>query len=505
LSKQFDQLDDQLEQFLDNLIFETKDTDLTPELKAKRRQLADNDDFEFCKTYFPNIFTDPFNDIHKFIANCTSGIYGVSGSRKFGKSAFTYIARYIKPVAKGGVGLIGLGGRTQRKAVSRAESLNRLIKKNKKLLYDYDINFQQDRKGEYIINHKMILTFGKEEGLRGVMDDEFKRFSVIILDDLFDKTSVTSSVDNDAVYDFVTSEVQGALEDDGLCLWLYNMISETSPGKKYSDKHPDKSFNLPALNENDETNWKGSKYTTEKLISLKNSMPYDVWMGDWMNEPLILGDIFKLEWLRSVNLNLNEIIATLTAVDPSHGTSPAACYKAAVTIGLDKSGNMILMDVYLRKEDYLLVFDYLDNLRRTMPNHKAILWENDFSQFNHAFPYYQRWNELTKKFLPIVVYSSKELKTTFYGSDKAGRIMNLVFPFQKGQLLINESIIKYPDYILWKSQYLSFGKAKEKLDGLDATATAFIMLPRYIQSGSFKSLGQRRFDGSTEKSWLHNR
>lgn len=504
MKKMFNELDNRLEQYLDTLVFDAKDSELTPEQAAIRRSKADNDDFEYCKIYFPSIFTEPFNDLHKYISSIKTGIHGVSGARFYGKSAFTFITKYVKPICIGGLGLIGLGMRTQKAAIKRAESLNRLIYRNKKLMYDYNIQFQQERQGDYIINNKQIVTFGKEEGLRGIVDDEFKRFQIVILDDLFNRITVTSEADNEQVYNFVTGEVSGALEDNGCCIWLFNMTSDKSPGKKYSDEHPELCFNLPALNPEGKTNWPGSKYTEEKLEQIKNSLPFDVWMGDWMNQPILLGDIFKLDWLRPVNVNLNDIVATITAVDPSHGQSPAACYKACATLGLTRTGKTILLDIYLRREDYSFVFDYLDNIRRIFPNYKTILWENDFSQFNLAFPYYQHWVAKRGKYLPIVVYNSKDLKTHYYGSDKAGRIMNLVHPFQSGQLLINEEILNTPDYKLWQSQYLSFGKSKEKLDGLDATASAFIMLPRYVHGGSFKSLGSRYHDDG-ENSWLTER
>lgn len=505
MQKQFDELDDRLEQFLDSLAFEATDSDLTPELKAERRQIADKDDFEFCKIYFPGIFTDPFNALHNYIASIQSGIHGVSGARFYGKSAFTYVTRYIKNVCKGGIGLMGLGLRTQKASIKRAESLHRLIRRNKKLCYDYDINFQQDRQGDYIINHMQIVTFGKEEGLRGVMDDEFKRFKIVILDDLFNRITVTSQPDNDQVHEFVTGEVSGALEDGGTCIWLFNITSDSSPGKKYADEHPELTFNLPALDKDGKTNWPGSKYTEEKLESIKNSLPYDVWMGDWMNEPVILGDIFKIEWLRTININLVEVVVSMTAVDPSHGQSPEACYKGAVTLGLTSNDKLVILDVYLRRENYMLMFNYLDEVRKSFPGYKTILWENDFAQFNLALPYYQKWSEQNKKYLPIVVYSSKDLKSVYYGSDKPGRIMNLVHPFQSGKILISEAVTGTEDYKIFKSQYLSFGKSKEKLDGLDALATAFIMLPRYVTGGSFKPLNKKKFDGSEESSWLHGR
>lgn len=502
--KQFNELDIQFEQFLDSINLSVEDNELTAELAAKRRKIADADDFQFCKIYFPAIFTDPFNAIHVHISELKTGQHSVSGCRHFGKTAFGYVTKLIKKIALGGSGLLGLGLRTQDDAIERTSALVRLMSRNKKLMYDYNVQIQQDRKGDYIINNKQFVAFGFREGLRTIIDDEFKRFEIIILDDIFNRQSISSEKDNEKVFNFVDSECSGQLRPDGLLIWFFNFISENSPGKRYADENPDTHFNLPARNDEGHTNWPGSYWTDERLKEKEESLSFDVWMGDWMNNPQLKGEIFDKDWIRTVRINTLQIIASLTAVDPSHGQSPAACHKGVVTMGITADRECVMLDVYLRKEDYSRMFDYIDNIRNSFPNFRAVLFENDFNQWFTAAPYYNSWCERKKKYLPIIPYSAKILKTDDYGSDKEGRIMNLVHPFQTGKLVVNDTIVQTPDYKRWQSQYVAFGKSKEKLDGLDAAATAFIMLPRYMATGKFKSL-KSRMNANQFNSWLTGR
>lgn len=507
--RRVDEYVDRFNLMLDSFVDEATDSDLTPAKKAERRKLADKNDFEFSKIYFPTIFSSPWNDIHKYIEsikhNSEYQIYTCSGSRFYGKSAFSYITKVIKPICIGGLGLIGIGLRTEDDAKERTAAIKRLIVKNKKLCYDYSIQIQQDKKGDYIINQKSLKSFGYREGIRNVFDEEFKRFETIILDDVFNRQSVTSEKDNEKVYNFVTAEVSGQLNPGGIAIWLFNYVAPNSPGKKYADEHPETHFNLPALNKKGQTNWPGSFWTTEELLNKKESIPLDVWMGDWMNDPILRGDIFKPEWLNFVNINLIKIVASITAIDPSHGQSPSACAKGIVTMGQDDKNKNYILDIKISKEDYMLIFDYLDSVRSSFSAHKAILFENDFNQWNFAYPYYLKWIELRKKYLPIINFSTKSLETEIYGTDKDSRIMNLVNPFEMNDILINLLLEHKQDYLEWRTQYLSFGKSKEKLDGLDATATAFIMLPRYVITGSFKPLAKRQHGINNKEGWLHGR
>lgn len=487
IKKEFDQFED----YLQKIQFEQSETDLTPELRSKRRAEADKSDFAFCKIYFAQIFDDEFNAIHRHINSAVSGIHSISGSREFGKSAFGYITKLIKPICIGGTFLLGLGLRTEELSAARADILINAMLRNKKLCYDYEINVQVKSKGYYIINNVTFITFGFRDGLRNVFDENFKRFRTIIVDDLFNRISVKSEKDNEKVYDFVNVECKGQLDRNGLLLWFFNYIIEDSPGAKFAKEFPETHFNLPALNDAGETNWPESSYwTTEELIRKRDSLSYDVWMGDWMNDPIQKGNIFDKDWLRTVRFNPGQIVATITAIDPSHGQSPSACDKGMCTMAILKDGSYDILELYSRKEDWFSVFDHVLVWSVRFPKWKVLLFENDFQQWDYAAPYYAQWCESRKKHLAIVFFDSKNSKTQTYGSDKESRIMNLVFPFQKGKIRINEDITGSVDYKIWEKSYISFNK-KKPADVFDATASAFIMIGRYVNLGTFKSLAQR--------------
>ena len=77
--------------------------------------------------------------------------------------------------------------------------------------------------------------------------------------------------------------------------------------------------------------------------------------------------------------------------------------------------------------------------------------------------------------------------------------MNLVFPHQIGMFLYDEKIMRGADWDEYRRQYLGFGKANQKLDGLDATASAYILIFRYMESGKFKPLKERLFE---KRKWF---
>jgi hypothetical protein len=81
-------------------------------------------------------------------------------------------------------------------------------------MYDYDVKVQQDKKGYYIVNNTILIASSVETGLRSIVDDDMKRIKISVNDDLYNKNSVASEYDNQKVFDFITSEIYGQMEDD---------------------------------------------------------------------------------------------------------------------------------------------------------------------------------------------------------------------------------------------------------------------------------------------------
>ena len=498
-----DRLDQDFEQLLDQVEFQAVETELTPEKRRARRKLADRDDREFCRIYFPGIFDSPFNPVHNHIAGLSQGVHPITAFRFAGKSAFAYVGKVIKRMCLGNGGLIRLGLRNQTKAEARAAALIRLIKRNRVLLYDYDVTIDQERAEWYIVNDTHLVPVSYRTGLRSVQDDDFKRFRLFVADDLYDRTSVTSEKDNERVVEFVADEVKGQMERDGLCLVFGNPITADAPIETLQKKFPENAYRLPALDDEGRSNWP-ERYTEADWAEIKAGEDWEVWMGQYMLKPAVRGEVFQPEWIRVVNVNLIQILASVTAIDPSHGTSAAACYKGMMTVGATSSEEGVVLDAYVRKEGYDDVFGYVDALRSRFSDHwKALLFEEDFAQWTLAEKDYRDWSARTGKKLPIIPHLSKA------EGAKDTRILTLDHPHRRGKLRYSMDVTPdgeegTEDFKLFRTQLLAFGAGKEKLDGPDALATAWIMVFRYLNKGTFTpSAGSRRKRGRPKLlGWL---
>jgi len=496
-------LNAEFEDFLDSQKVDETNTELNASATEQRRKEAEKGELDFCRVYFPNIFNEPFNDVHKHIASLTTGDHTVSGHRYSGKSTIGYVTKIIRNLAKGLGGILNVSLRTQENAVERNAALIRLMRRNTKLMYDYKVNIQQDNKNHYIINNTHLIPSSYKIGLRSIMDDEFKRIQVSICDDLYNKDSVTSERDNEKVKNFFTAEVKGQMEPGGLSIFFGNMISENCPLALVKKEFPDNHFSFPALNEKGETNWKGhSLFTTDYWNKFKLTIPFDVWEGEYQCNPGTKGEVFEIDWLSSININHLQALASVSYFDAAHGQSPAACNKAIATLTKFSNDETVITDMYVRKESYQEAFQYAYEIQRKVKAWKMLLFENDFGQWNTAQPYYEAWQQASKAVIPLWLIDAKSLSSQFHSSDKESRILSLVFPFQKQKVKISDHLMSgagktgvfhTEDMNQWKKSYLGFGSGLAKIDAIDATAGAYICLPWYIERGTFRPLKERRF------------
>lgn len=482
----------------------SSDSRFTPSEKEKRLNTVKNDELAFAKIYFPQIFSEPWNDIHRHIAKLEMGKFTVSGARRFGKSAFTYIAKVVKTIVEGKrEGVINISLRTLYNARERTSSIVSLIIKNKLLCYDYDVNISQNKKEHYIINGIHLVASGVQTGLRAILDENFNRFILSVNDDLYNVYTVYSENDNKKVYDFITSEVYGQMEEDGLCITLGNSITADCPIRLLADEYPDKHFSLPATDENGSSNWQGHSLFTNRFWELKRKeIPHEVWMGEYMDKPVERGEVFDLNWIIYSRVNFESITAVITVIDPGYGESPTACRKGVVTLAALKSGELMVLDIYLRNDSYPEVFDYVNRIRTKFPKWKSFLFENDFNQWQICKPYYENWCKENNNSLPVMHFTAKELKTEFFAADKESRVLNLVYPHQNGEILYNEELTGKQDFKEFRGQFTGFGKKGIKVDGLDALASAYILIKRYKANSNFKTLKKREFN-NLERKWLN--
>jgi|GEM_PF-1043391 len=495
------------EAFLDQVQFEIQTRDLTPEKRRQRRAAADVDDLAFAATYFPRVFTSGFSDLHRHLAALHHGKFSISGFPQAGKSAFAYLAKMVKHIALGRGGMAVVACRTDDIATARTSSLSRLIQRNPTLVYDYGIEVEQDKAGYHIFKAEggstHLVAGSVNTGLRSIVDDDFKRIRIGIGDDLFNKETVRSETDNKRVYDWITGELWRQMEDDGLCMVFGNSIAENAPIVQLRRNFPDTHFSFPILHPDGTPTWP-ERFTAEDVEAKRVGpppVPFDVWSGEYLDDPAESGDTFKPEWLRTTRVDPADIVASITVIDPSYGESPEACFKGAATLAMLRNHHVVVTGLFVRRAPYAVLFDWLLDQQRITPRHRVVLFENDFSQWAFAQPYYMAWLESRKAVLPIVTFNSKDNATEFRAADKDSRILNLVHPHQTG-LFFYDAAVAVPgndDWEQYRKQVLAFGARKTKLDGLDAVASAYILIRRYLETETFKPLAKRRMP---RPSWM---
>lgn len=483
-------LDEKFENLLKEVRQDVSETELTPEKAAERRARADASDLEFCRIYYPKIFDSPFNPLHEKVATWEKGKYTLGGYRECGKTAFVFIAKVVKAIAQGKAGIINICLRTQMISKERSSHIFRLVNRNTKLKYDYDIKVDQEQKGYYIINNCHLVATSVETGLRNYIDDDFKRFSISINDDLYNRVSVNSELDNQRVTSFVTSEVYGQMAQDGLSITMGNAITPTAPIEQLKTLFPENHYELPHKDAQGNPTWP-ERHSVEYWEEKEKEIPYDILQAEYYLKPVERGEVFDKEDIRFINVNTLTIISSQTVIDPAHGQSPDSCDKGITTLGMASNHKVVVLDIEITKKIYPLVFDYLYESIQTKPAHKVILFENDFAQWNFAAPYYTQWMQDRAQVLPLMMFNSRDMATQQRGYDKDSRIMNLVHPHTTGQILYDQDLPGKASWFKFNNQFFAYGKHKTKLDALDSMATNYILIGRYKETGSFKATAQR--------------
>jgi len=404
------------------------------------------------------------------------------------------------------------------------------LQTNKKLIADFGQMFfssnlsskQSEKKSisEFITTNGIkVKSYSTGQSIRGEVFGEY-RPDFVILDDIETMKTVVSDAKTRQVIDFVDELLSGASGDCNI-LVLANRLANTGSVAYIEEKIKGlkgwKTFNVPAVNEDNQPVWK-SKYVMtdfeadeinknivdkkERVISLetkKRLLGETVYNREMLNRPLTEDEReFRLKWLQNEyedlileNKTLNRYITIDTASTSEHQANQLKGdpdYFGITIVDVDIEGNWYLRYV---KRERLNAPEKVEKIFELWNVWKPIKIGIEEKSFESELKPYIKLKSEKDAIYPVV----EELK--HHGKNKYERIRGaLQGRFQFGKIFFRKNSVDDQDKL--KLELYDFPKSKHD-DLSDALA--------YIEQVAIRPFGQvrERYRTEIEQEFIENK
>lgn len=456
--------------------------------------------FWFAKNYYPEYVTHPFAEFHyeliKFARSRNKEFHLIAGPPEHGKSIIFMIWKVF-------IGITGYRhlhaqiGEDKTLAKANLSWVKQEFQYNFRIRHDFgDLmhplyksksffavkNYKYDERSEFDNPYTAYKAFGHNTTLRGTVFYQY-RIDSVELDDYepYAKSRNPDLVDERIKWLF--SEVMGRVSEKGVVYWIHNNSRKNSAADSlHNDEERSKLFSHihPCLI-GKKPLW-AQRYSHSDLQATRRQVGYSTWMGDWMQEPIVEGKIFKPEYIKTFDAVPLDLII-VARLDPS--ISKSGDYKALIALGWSpKTKRFYIVDAWVRQTtpaamvnaSYLMYEDWQDRGLR------SIKIEDDFKQSFIYNPHFLNVADQKGYRLPISTFETE-------GVAKKDRIMVLESPMELGLILFPEGYKKDPDFAELVNQIMAFdyGSSSSHDDGPDALATCYKELDKVARSYRFKN------------------
>jgi len=377
--------------------------------------------------------------------------------------------------------LVLLVSSTEKSAIKMLINIQAELETNQKLIDDFGI-FKSDgswSKGEFTVNNfecKFTAT-GKGQSVRGLRYKSYRPDYVVIDDIDTDKDCRNKEIIK-YQFDWLMQSVVSSMElTKYKLLFVGNRFAPISILDLYSKVEGIKHIKVNAINENGESNWE-ERYSTNDLLNIKSKIGEVNWLREYMNTPVIIGSVFKEEWLnfKPIN-NYKDYEYIVTYIDPSY--KKGADYKSAITLGYINNEYHII-DIFLKQCTMRDVIEYLYELNDKLLNSAYNMYiEANFNQDIHQLEFDKIAIE---KGFALPIRQDKDKK-----ENKIARIESMSVIFENGKIFINNLIMYSLDYKEFYNQIITFPTNKHD-DGPDALQSAYVKLNLSIRKSRFEPM-----------------
>lgn len=335
---------------------------------------------------------------------------------------------------------------------------------------------------ELEFNQRYIADYGDQKGLGNWEDGYFKtqdgvifnalgrgqsprglryreaRPDYISIDDLDDDELSRNPSRVEDLTSWVKSALFGSLDvGRGRFIMVGNLFSKTSVLNNISHVKGIYLSVVKALDAKGEPVWK-EKWTRREAEDARNFMGYIEWEREYMHNPVIMGKIFKHEWIRFKKpLPLDRYDELICYIDPSFKAKTSNDYKAARFWGR-KGTELHLIDCYVRQDTITNMVRWAYNLYESLPSDVTVRWmmEANFLQ-DLILDEFAREGEARGYQLPISGDYRKK-------PDKLQRITDISPLWERGYVWYNEALRDTPDMQNGIDQTLALEKGSSAHD-----------------------------------------
>lgn len=464
-------------------------------LQKKRIENSISDFFLFCTTYFPEYFFKPFGGYlggpHQRVIDKINStkkhevkLIPFGGPREIGKTALMRPAYLCWLGITGNKHHIPFLCNDVTAASDHLEFARIEFKSNRKLIWDFGhlINPNWDTYGDFSVYNfngqnkdfrpeTRFIAVGPDSNIKALTSYKQYRWDFGIMEDFEDyKDSANPDIVKERL-EWLDNTFRTSFTAGSAILWNANNSRMNSAfdktvknAKKLKGIDP---LIIPAYYEVGGKRiscWIGK--TMKEWDQVRESVGLTTWLGTYMQEPVVMGEIFKAEYFRYFDSLPNDLII-YGRLDPARGKSRSADTKALALLGWSPSTKLFyLCDGFcfngtvgkMVRMTYQLFIEWEER------GLVSLEMEGDFGQYD-LLDDFELASEEFGFYLPLGLYESRG------EGDKESRIVALEGPFERSLILFPKDWQTHPGLNLGINQLLAFPSGKK--DFPDALSRAY--------------------------------
>lgn len=367
-------------------------------------------------------------------------------------------------------------GKSEESACELLSDLQAELEFNARLIADFG---EQKNVGDWqdgrFVTRSGVACFarGRGQSPRGLRHGE-ARPDYIVIDDLDDDELCRNPKRVAQLTEWVKEALFGALDvGRGRFIMVGNLISKTSVLANIAATKGVHVSQVNAVDGNGNPVW-ADKWTKEEADEARTFMGYRSWEKEMMHNPIADGTIFRGDWIKYKKpLPLTQYADLVCYTDPSFKSSTTNDYKASRLWGRTKSGELHLLDCYVRQDTTGGMVRWLYNLYEKLPQGVVVRFyiEANFLQ-DMILDEFDREAQVRGYHLPISADKRKK-------PDKLQRIEAIAPLWERGVVYYNELLRDSPDMVVGIEQTLALERgSKAHDDAPDADEGAIYMLQK---------------------------